>query len=215
MTADPPIQLVCFDLGGVVVRICPDLPAALANVGVSVDVDWARFLAHHDQARRVVRDVETGRIDMPEVCRTIAPLLGVTDEQVMRAVDHWLLEVYEGIGELIEALRAIGMATCCLSNTNAHHWAQMMGDPQYRRVLDQLDHHFASHQVKLVKPEPAIFEHVERALGLAGERIVYFDDTAGHIDAARQRRWRGHVIDPQNNPPHQMRTLLREYGLGV
>ncbi len=215
MTARSAIQLVCFDLGGVVVRICPDLPAALANVDVPVDVDWASLLSEQEQARRVVRDVETGRIDMPTVCRAVGPLLNVTAEQVMEAVDHWILEVYPGIGELIDALRANGITTCCLSNTNAHHWAQMMADPQYRNVLDKLDHRFASHLLGLVKPEAAIFEHVEQTLNLPGEAIAYFDDTPGHITAARQRGWCGHAIDPDNDPPAQIITALRKYGVDI
>ena len=59
----------------------------------------------------------------------------------------------------------------------------------------RLTHRFASHLCGLCKPDAAIFEHVERTTGVPPSQILFFDDLAENVDAAKSRGWRGYVID--------------------
>ena len=69
------------------------------------------------------------------------------------------------------------------SNTNrAHHafWSK-----RYEQALRPMGERFISCEIGLRKPEPASFQHVAARLGIPLERILFFDDTAANVDAAR------------------------------
>jgi len=55
---------------------------------------------------------------------------------------------------------------------------------------------FSSCYLGLRKPEPAIYEHVERATGLAPSALLFFDDAAPNIAAARRTPSSGARLDP-------------------
>ena len=57
-------------------------------------------------------------------------------------------------------------------------------------------------------PDAAMFEHVERTAGVTPQQILFFDDLAENVDAARRRGWRGHVIEVGRDPIEQLREHL-------
>lgn len=69
-----------------------------------------------------------------------------------------------------------------LSNTNAIHFEML------RREYPLLRHFHGmvlSHEVHLVKPQPAIFEAAVRLAGCSPEECFYTDDVPEFVDAAR------------------------------
>ena len=97
--------------------------------------------------------------------------------------------------------------------------------PLLRRPLDarhsyfpyeKLTHAFASHDLRLRKPDDAIYAHVERVTGVAGGRIVFFDDVEENIEGAGRRGWQACWIDPSpDDPLTQIRRFLRSRGVAV
>jgi len=79
--------------------------------------------------------------------------------------------------------------------------------------LGRLRHRFASHRLGARKPDPRVYEHVERATGVNARGIVFFDDMPENIDAARARGWRGHRVDPADPPAPQIRRALQAEGV--
>lgn len=210
---DPtPVRLVCFDLGGVLVRICRGWAEACERAGVPVRLD----ADHADTWRRIhvaLSDYEVGNIDSAAmIARLVAASNGHDAEHIERIIDAWLIDLYDGVAELIRAIHAAGVPTACLSNTNDWHWRIMDSQPRFA-ALRTLRHRFASHLARCRKPEPAIFQHLEDRLSLTGEAIVFFDDLPENIEAAAERGWRGFVVDPAADPVQQMTGHLR--GLGV
>ena len=65
----------------------------------------------------------------------------------------------------------------------------------------------------MAKPDPAIYAEFERLAGVRGDGILFFDDRAENVDAARRRDWRAHRIDPESDPIAQVREHLRRYGV--
>jgi putative hydrolase of the HAD superfamily len=119
--------------------------------------------------------------------------------------DKFLYRAFAGGAELVEELNARGVATACLSNTNASHW-RIMNDPaeEAHFPLHRLTHRFASHLVRARKPDPAIYEHVERETGIAPPAIVFFDDVVENIEAAIKRGWKARRVDPKSENPIPM-----------
>ena len=67
----------------------------------------------------------------------------------------------------------------CLSNSNALH------TPIHRAAIrPYIERCFFSNELKMLKPEPAIFEHVIREIAVPPGRIAFFDDTEVNVEAA-------------------------------
>jgi HAD superfamily hydrolase (TIGR01509 family) len=43
------------------------------------------------------------------------------------------------------------------------------------------------------KPDPAYYKTIERDLGLVGDRILFWDDSARHVESAREVGWNAEV----------------------
>lgn len=210
---DTDIQLVCFDLGGVMVRICRDWPHAIERAGVPID-EISR-LADAEDSAEIVSAYETGQIDTDTFCRHIAEQLGMSIDHVLRVIDAWLVEPYDGAHELVDQLADLPPATACLSNTNERHWQQMLGivPGTARMPLDRFTHRFASFQIGAMKPDEPIFVHVEQQTGIPPQSILYFDDAPPNIDTARRRGWWARLIDPLDDPVRQMIEHLTQAGI--
>src|SRR5262252_5356441 len=119
------IRIVIFDLGRVLMRICDDWRHACRNVGIQVN---ERELSADEQVRAadIIRRFDCGLIDVKQFANEIAPLRGLTSTQVLALNDAYLLGPYPGVDGLIDDLRARGIETACLSNTNANHWRMML-----------------------------------------------------------------------------------------
>jgi FMN phosphatase YigB (HAD superfamily) len=202
------IQLVVFDLGRVLVRICNGWHHACEVAGVrpAREPDAATAAELHD----LVCQVEVGQIEPAEFCRRAAPAMGLRPQDVTAVWDGYTRGTYSGATELLDELKSTGVPTACLSNTNATHWA-LLGDRASHSYFpfDRLTHTFASHLLRLRKPDDAIYAHVERATGVPGAGIVFFDDVPENVEAARRRGWHAHRIDPApDDPLPQIRKQL-------
>jgi putative hydrolase of the HAD superfamily len=141
--------------------------------------------------------------------------MGLAPQDVTAVWNAYTRGTYAGAAELLDELRAAKVTTACLSNTNATHWG-LMHDPASHSYFpfDRLTHAFASHLLKLRKPDDAIYAHVEKATGVGADGIVFFDDVAENVDAARRRGWHAHRIDPApDDPLPQVRAQLTAHGV--
>jgi len=210
-SADSPIRLVCFDLGGVLVRICRGWPEACDRAGVANRLADDEATWH--RVHLALSDYEVGRIDSSEMTRRLAAVTdGSTPADIERIITAWLVGLYDGVGELIASIHDAGLPTACLSNTNDWHWRMMDREDRFA-PLRTLRHRYASHLVRSRKPEPGIYQHVETELRLPGESIVFFDDLPANIDAATRRGWQGVVVDHDADTVKQMRGHLRSIGV--
>jgi 2-haloacid dehalogenase len=96
-----------------------------------------------------------------------------------------------GTHGLVERLATRGVPQFALSNFGAEFWAM------FRPTAPVFDH-FAdcviSGEERCVKPDPAIYEVLERRSGLAPRALLFIDDRADNIAAARARGWHGLVF---------------------
>lgn len=215
MTTRPsssPPAVVCFDLGGVIVRICRSWEEGCARAGLPL-----RGLERRDASKGLrsaaVVEYQTGRIHCEEFARRISEAVGgdYSPSEVMAVHRAWVIEEYPGVLEVIDALHLAGVATAALSNTNASHWAQIRDWPALRRI--RFPH--ASHLLGLHKPEPAIYHAFERQIGRQGSEILFFDDLPENVEAARAIGWRAHRIDPLGDTATQIIDAARAHGVPV
>jgi FMN phosphatase YigB (HAD superfamily) len=209
------IELVCFDLGRVLIRICNNWREACGLAGIPIPHDRPYVddaAAGRDHEAIVLLD--TGKIDLAEFACRVGPTRGISPDDVVRAYDIFLREPYPGAVELVEELVAAGVATACLSNTSDGHWRQICDRGHVSSFpVDRFTWRFASHLIGACKPADAIYEHVERTSGLPPSGIVFFDDLEENVNAAQKRGWHGHHIAIDADPIAQARAHLRDHGV--
>jgi FMN phosphatase YigB (HAD superfamily) len=216
------IRVVCFDLGGVLVRICRSWPEACGVAGIDVRGESAGEA--HGLARQQLMDrFGTGALNEAEWVRRLSTALGAcySVDELMRIHHAWTRAEYEGAARLIDDLHDAGIPTACLSNTNHSHWARLVhhdgqqalaGAPEYPAVM-RLRQRFASHLMGLAKPDPAIYRAFEKATGWTGRQILFFDDLPENVAAARAVGWNAELVDPHTETVPQLRSALARHHL--
>jgi glucose-1-phosphatase len=195
----PSIDVVLFDLGGVLVELrgVDDL-RRLSGIDDGDDV-MRRWLEC-----RWVRAFESGGCSAEEFAAGVIDDwdLPVDTGGFLESFMGWPRSLFEGAAELVADTSEV-RAVACLSNTNALHW-----ESYFERwgLEDLFETVFLSYRLGLVKPDAAIFEHVVGALGVAAERIVLLDDSQLNVDGAR---WVGMQAARVRGPEEARRELVR------
>jgi glucose-1-phosphatase len=210
------IRLVCFDLGGVVVRTCASSQEACARAGVRYrpEVGNPEVRSRLTEAEAVY---QVGRCSTAEYFLRAEAALGgrQTAAEIALVHDAWILGEYEGMDRLVGSIHSLGLTATCLSNTNERHWELMIAQPQIYRAFAALTHRHASHLLGLAKPDPEIYRMFEQRCGIPATGIIFFDDREENIVAARSAGWRAVTIDPSGDTKTQAVAALRRLGLGV
>lgn len=215
------VKVVCFDLGGVVVRICRGWGEACVRAGVRPPEPGVFGRADLSARRReLVETYQTGGMGCDAFFAGLAEATGGqhTAEEVRRVHNAWIIEDYEGVAEVIERLNRLeGVVSACLSNTNHAHWAGMLGLPGGEgwrsRAVREIGVKGASQLLRCSKPGVEIYRKAEALFGASGDAVVFFDDLKENVETARSLGWRACQIDHEGNPAEQVRSALASLGL--
>lgn len=179
----PPVSVdaLLFDLGGVVLEI--DFGRAFSAwascSGVSVDSIAARF-----RVDRPYQAHERGEIDAAGYFASLRASLGIdlTDEQFAAGWNAIFVGEVPGVRSLLQ--RAAQAAPLyAFSNTNRAHAQYWMRE--YRDIVRPFRAMFLSPDLRMRKPAPEAFHSVAARIGVAPQRIAFFDDLAENVAGAR------------------------------
>lgn len=181
---------VVFDFGGVVFQWRPKellkrtLPhravdeAAAQQLVVdffqNYEGDWGRF--------------DRGTIEVPELAPLIAQRLGFELGEVQAVIDAvpGELEVQKETVDLLHRLHDKGHRLYFLSNMPEPYAVHLESTHEFfSRFTDGV---FSS-RVKLIKPEPEIFELATKRFGIEPSQTVFIDDVAKNVEIARAHGW--------------------------
>lgn len=203
--------MVCFDLGGVLIRICRSWAEGCSAAGVPVRSDFTSDPSGANGHRLLSRRHQTGQIacaqffqEMSATCNDL-----YSPAEIERIHHAWIIGEYPGVAALIDRIHAAGIMTAALSNTNASHWRQMLAFPAFTK----LGHRLASHDLGLVKPDEAVYREAEHRFGVGGNRILFFDDLPDNIAAAARIGWQAVAIDHAGDTAQQIELALRQHGV--
>lgn len=209
------IRLVCFDLGGVIVRICRSFVEGCAAAGLPARAPRETIDASREDRRRLSDLHQVGHLPCDHYFDAVSRAMGglYSPDEVRRIHRAWLLGEYSGVGALVEDLHRSGpIRTGILSNTNHDHWREMLQTPRFS-TPGLIQHRHASHLLGHAKPGMEIYHAFERAVELPGAAILFFDDLPENVEAARTAGWHAHRVDPDADTAAQMRGHLRGLGL--
>jgi putative hydrolase of the HAD superfamily len=175
--ADRPVDLVLFDLGGVLIELS-GVRVMLELTGISSEEDlWRRWLTC-----RWVRRFESGRCSATEFAAGVVAdwRLRLSPAAFLEAFVSWPVGPLPGAAELVAETRA-SVATGCFSNTNALHWHDRFA---VWPLMNMFDHRFLSFELGLLKPDVAAFAQVAATLGVPADRVLFLDDNALNVAGA-------------------------------
>lgn len=156
---------------------------------------------------------QRGAIDLDTYLAELTSFLATaTLDEALRVHLAILREPYAGTLELVREMEMAGVLTACLSNTNEPHWEEMSESGRFPNIA-RLQIAALSHRLRLEKPQPEIYQELERMAGASGEEIAFFDDSPVNVQAARALGWNAETIDPAADPAAQIRRSLAQWGL--
>ncbi len=179
MAGDPNIQVVLFDLGGVLIDVGGVPPMkALARIETDEEM-WQRWLTC-----RWVRSFERGECSPDEFATGVVGdwALEVEPAVFLQSFREWPGAPLPGAHDLVVDVRA-SVPVGCLSNTNAMHT-----DDHFEKfpIFDLFDYRFLSFQLGLVKPDRALFERVAELVPVAPGRVAFLDDNLMNVEGATE-----------------------------
>lgn len=200
-------RVVCFDLGNVAVKIARSWTEAVELAGHKPLETDKNF-----NDTPLFDAFQVGAMSESDYLSALASTFNEDTAWARKTHDAVLVSEFPELENLVASLKADGILTGCLSNTNALHWKAMTDPAQYPTVA-AFEFPIASHIVRAGKPDEAIYRAFEDLSGFRGEDIVYFDDVREYVLAGSTRGWRSFQVSLNSNPVDQMKRTLTELGL--
>jgi putative hydrolase of the HAD superfamily len=202
--AAQPIELILFDVGGVLVELG----------GVSTFLGW---LGHPMTAAELwplwlrssaVRAFETGRTDAQQFAHDVLAEMGLTSIDPQRFLESfaaWPTGLYPGALELAASVPP-RCRRALLSNSNVLHWPRVLDEMGLGAVFEE---HFASHLMGRIKPDAECFEFVLQQLRCPAASVLFLDDNLLNVEAARALGMQARLV----RGPQQAALALQESGI--
>jgi FMN phosphatase YigB (HAD superfamily) len=183
---------IVFDFGGVLFNWQPAalvrrfLPrhaadaattrAVVAGVFQGADGDWAQF--------------DRGVLDARELVERIVERTGFAAADVAALVDGVppSLTLKRDTVDLLLRMRAAGVPLHFLSNMPLSYAEYL--DRTHPDLMAHFSSGLYSSRVRLIKPEPALYELASRHFATPAERLLLLDDMAVNVEAARASGWK-------------------------
>jgi glucose-1-phosphatase len=180
------IKNIIFDFGGVIIPIDP-----MAYAGGMIALGCKDISALHERfmKEQVYIRFEKGEMSPEEFRMMLRTGLDnhATDEQLDRAWNLILGKIPPHRVKFLEEIK-LKYRTFLLSNTNKihydHYQEQFCITYSYSSLDDLFEKAYYSFQLKLYKPDPAIFEFVLKDSGLEPAETLFIDDYQANVEAA-------------------------------
>ena len=200
------IDLFVFDLGNVILPF-NHLPIAdkLYARSTRNGFDAAEIFRYvFDLEAGAINALEEGVISATEFYLDLKGRYGLaTDFEEFAYIWNNIFYDSPEVNELIKNLKARNLPVFLLSNTNELHFAHII---EKFPVVHLLDEWILSFEVGAKKPKRRIFEAVFERTDVPPERVLYIDDVAEYVDAARALGMQGLVF----REPSDIRRLIDE-----
>lgn len=182
-------QAVIFDIGNVLIEWNPERFYD-ARIGREARSRMFAEVDLHGMNDRI----DAGGLFRETVYET-AESYPVWRDEIRMWFDNWIDMAQpriEGSIALLRTLRAKGVPVFALTNFGIHSFAY--AETQYD-FLSEFDRRYVSGHMGVIKPDPRIYEMVEKDCGHAPGEILFTDDRYDNIAVAHARGWRTHLFE--------------------
>ena len=175
-----------FDFGGVLVRWKPQdiIDSFYQDADLRVRLREKVF-QHPDWL-----EMDRGALDDAQAVRRFATRMGRPEAEMLELLERVkesLVPMEESL-ELVNGLVERGIPVYGLSNMSTSTFRHL---EDRHAIWDVFRGIVISGHIKLVKPDPRIFEHISKTYGLVPERTAFVDDLEPNVEAASRHGFRG------------------------
>jgi 2-haloacid dehalogenase len=176
------IKAVVFDFGGVLIgwdprnlysRFFPEQPQAMEDF--LAEISFMEWNAEQDKGRPFAEAVASLAKQFPQH----AHLINAYQENWRESITG----IIDGTVELLRALKKRGHLLYGLSNWSTETFSMVRHEFEFFNLFDEI---ILSGEVKLIKPEPEIFELCQRKIGKPASQCLFIDDSKPNIITARK-----------------------------
>ncbi|MFP4517963.1 MAG: HAD family hydrolase [Oceanicaulis sp.] len=189
--------LVDWDPARVYRELLPDDAAVEAFLGGVCTMAWH---ARHDAGVPMAEN----RTPLIEAHPDKADLIIAWETRWADMFDGWV----EGMEAVVEALESAGVPQYALTNMPAEKWPHILSTYP---AIARFGAHVVSGEEGLIKPDPAIYEITKARIAHPPQDVVFIDDRADNIEAAKAAGFQGVVFETAT----QVRRDLAARGLPV
>ncbi len=204
------IKNIILDLGGVIINL---------NQQLTYDAFKKLFPSKYEkilielESNNYLEKFETAEISKKEFISFIQKFdTSISEKEIEKAWNSMLLDIPENRIQLIKSL-AKKYNVYLLSNTNEIHYqyienyaVQEFNVLSFKSIFKQV---YLSHEIKLRKPNTAIFKYVLKEANLLRHETLFIDDTLEHINSAKQLGIKTHHLNLHEN--QSLIQLFNEY----
>ena len=161
---------------------------------------------------RLMRNLETGQIDVDDSCNGLRDLLHIrADNTQMRSAWNTIIgTVPEYKLKVIREIRR-HHRLYMVSNTNAPHFdytRQTLFRGEGLTVDDYFDKLYLSHEIHAVKPEEEFYLKILNDSGENPSRSIFLDDLPANIQGAEKAGFKAYLIDPEEDLRKKITEIL-------
>jgi putative hydrolase of the HAD superfamily len=201
----PDVQAVIFDWGGVILPLTPFKRALAWDERLGLE----RGTLGQALWGAKWRQLEVGAISGEEYDAHIAQVLDLPDRESVRAFYDKFYADADVNPRMLAAARSLQdrYQVALLTNAFPGH-AESVRERHGFDPREDFDVYVNSAEVKLAKPDPAVYELVLDRLGVAPWQAIFLDDGVRNIDAARAMGMHGIVVADPDTALDDLEALL-------
>lgn len=188
-------EVVVFDLGKVLVDFDYSIAGRRIASRSTLGAQAVRNFIDHSP---LLYRYETGRMNRDEFYHAICEATGFRGP--IGEFARFFADIFVEIKPMVQwhgRLRRHRIPTYIFSNTND------MAVEHIRRCFpffSNFDGYLYSYEVGAMKPQPEIYEAMERRAGASGPKILYLDDRIENVQAGAERGWQViHQVTPEES----------------
>jgi putative hydrolase of the HAD superfamily len=199
-----PADALLFDLGGVIMGLDWDRAFQRWGRAGHVPPEALATLYTFDEAYERHERGEISELDYYAALRR-SLAIDIPDDDFRAG---WRAIFTEPVHETVALLEALKdrVPLYAFSNSNEAHYA--VWSRKFRGALAHFRRVFVSSQMGFRKPERASFDYIAREIGVAPERILFFDDTLANVEGARRAGLQAVRVREPDDVKHAVRPWL-------
>jgi putative hydrolase of the HAD superfamily len=206
------IEVILFDLGNVILPFNNyQIAEKLSRFSQRREFQDPQKIFSYlfDLEKGVINDFDRGRVSPSDFFQSIKKYLNlsISFETFIPIWTDIFIENKE-VSEIIRSLKGrwrLGL----LSNTDPLHFSYILSKFS---VISTFDKFILSHEVGFKKPDARIFQKAMEWASVEPQKILFIDDTKGHVDAALSLGMQGiHFISAQQLKKELLIKLAKDF----
>jgi len=176
------ITTIIFDYGGVLLewnprnlyhRFFPNQPEAMEQF--LTEIRFVEWNTQQDEGRPFVEAIDSLSAEFPQHAQLIKAYYEYWEESISGVIP--------GSIEILKQLKTKKYPLYGLSNWSAETFSRAQHMYDFFELFDDM---VISGEVKMIKPNPAIFEHALQKFGKQASECVYIDDSLANVQQANK-----------------------------